>query len=113
MSNALAEDSEAVTPNELALLREDDLSQEELIELIYPIADRVIALDRFKGIDIDLVRSLFYLQSGQAAITAKVLKLLRCESLTPYDSRMLGGMTSRDHEDDSLRMLHSLGLAQK
>ena len=112
-SNALAEDPEAVTPNELELLREGDLSQEELVELIYPIADRVVAIDRFQRIDIDLIRALLYLQPGQPAINSKVFKLLRCEPLTPYDSKILGGMVSRDREDDPLRMLQSLaGLIQ-
>ena len=109
-SNALAESSGVVTPNELALLKEDDLSQEELIDLIYPIADRVIALKRFNGIDIDVVRALLYLQPGQPAISAKVLRLLRCEPLTPYDSGVLGGMVARDHDDDPLRMLQSFAL---
>ncbi|PZU96090.1 MAG: AAA family ATPase [Leptolyngbya sp.] len=106
-SNALAESSGVVTPNELALLKEDDLSQEELIDLIYPIADRVIALSQFNGVDIDVIRALLYLQPGQPAISAKVLKLLRCESLTPYDSKVLGGVVGRDHDDDPLRMLRS------
>lgn len=109
-SNALAERSGVVTPNELALLKEDDLSQEELLELIYPIADRVVALKQFNGIDIDVIRALLYLQSGQPAISAKVLKLLRCEPLTPYDSRVLGGVVGRDHDDDPLRMLRSFAL---
>jgi GTPase SAR1 family protein len=109
-SNALAESSGVVTPNELALLKEDDLSQEELIDLIYPIADRVIALPQFNGVDIDVIRALLYLQPGQPAISAKVLKLLRCEPLTPFDSRVLGGMVGRDHDDDPLRMLRSFAL---
>lgn len=109
-SNALAESSGVVTPNELTLLKEDDLSQEELIDLIYPIADRVIALPQFNGVDIDVIRALLYLQPGQPAISAKVLKLLRCEPLTPYDSRVLGGVVGRDHDDDLLRMLRSFAL---
>lgn len=109
-SNALAERSGVVTPNELTLLKEDDLSQEELIDLIYPIADRVIALKQFNGVDIDVIRALLYLQPGQPAISAKVLKLLRCEPLTPYDSKVLGGVVSRDHDDDPLRMLRSFAL---
>lgn len=109
-SNALSERSGVVTPNELALLKEDDLSQEELIDLIYPIADRVIALKQFNGVDIDVIRALLYLQPGQPAISAKVLKLLRCEPLTSYDSKVLGGMAARDHDDDPLRMLRSFAL---
>lgn len=107
LSNALAEDSAVVTPSELAQLRDGALSQEELIELIYPIADRVVALDRFNAVDIDLIRALLYLQPGQPAINAKIFKLLRCEPLTPYDSKVLGGMAPREREDDPLRMLQS------
>ncbi|MEO1146748.1 MAG: AAA family ATPase [Cyanobacteria bacterium J06638_22] len=110
LSNALAEDNEAVTPRELALLREDDLSREELVDLIYPVADRVLSLKRFNNVDIDLIRALLYLQPGQPAVNGKVFKLLRCEPLTPYDSKMLGGMVSRDREDDPLRMLQSLAV---
>jgi hypothetical protein len=109
-SNALAESSAVVTPNELALLKEDDLSQEELVDLIYPIADRVVALKPFRGVDIDLIRALLYLRPGQPATSSKVLKLLRCEPLTPHDSRVIGGMVSRDRDDDPLRMLQSFAL---
>ena len=108
LSNALAEDTQVITPNELKLLREDNLNQDELVELIYPIADRIVALERFVGIDLDLIRTLLYLQPGQPEINAKVFKLLRCEHLTDFDSNKLGGMTSRDQEDDPLRMLRSL-----
>ena len=70
----------------------------------------MIALDKFSGVDLDVIRALLYLQPGQAAISAKVLKFLRCEPLAPYDSGVLGGMASRDRDDDPLRMLQSLAL---
>lgn len=110
LSNALIENVEAVSQDELARLSDDDLSQEELVNLIYPIADRIVNLDRFNDVDIDLIRALLYLQPGQRAINARVSRLLRCEPLTTYDSNMLGGMTSRDREDDPLRMLQSLAI---
>lgn len=110
LSNALAEAPEAVTPRELALLREDDLSRDELVELIYPIADRIVALPQFGRTDIDVIRALLYLQLSKPAINANVFKLLRCEPLTPYDSRMLGDMASRDRDDDPLRMVQSLAV---
>lgn len=108
LSNALAEDAAAVSTNELMMLREGELAQDGLVDLIYPIADRIVALERFQGVDIDLIRALLYLQLGQPAINAKIFKLIRCEPLTPYDSKVLGGMTSRAQEDDPLRMLQSL-----
>ena len=108
LSNALAENAQVVTPNELKLLRDDDLNRDELSELIYPIADQVVTLERSNDVDLDLIRALLYLQPGQPAINAKVFKFLRCEPLSLYDSNALGGLTSRDHEDDSLRMLQAL-----
>lgn len=107
LSNALAESSGVVTPDELTLLREDDLSPQDLVDLIYPIADRLIALPRFSRVDIDVIQALLYLQSGQPAISVRVHKLLQCDPLTPYDSRLLGGIPSRNQEDDPLRMLQS------
>ncbi|NEP62092.1 MAG: ATP-binding protein [Symploca sp. SIO2G7] len=108
LSNALAEDRQVIRSNELALLQSGDLTKEELLDLLYPAAERVVALERFKGVDLDLVRALRYLQAGRPDINAKVFKLLRCESLTPYDSTMLGGMGPKDQADDPLRMLQSL-----
>lgn len=108
LSTALAEDSQVISSNELELLQTGDLNKEELLDLIYPAADRVISLERFRCVDLDLVRALLYVQAGRPEINAKVFKLLRCESLTPYDSKMLGGMGSKDKEDDPLRMLQSL-----
>ena len=110
ISNALAESPGVISSSELHLLREEDLNTSELLDLIYPVADRVIALENFSGVDLDVIRALLYFQSGQAAINAKVLKFLRCEPLAPYDSGVLGGMSSRDQEGDPLRMLQSLAL---
>ncbi|EDX87076.1 hypothetical protein S7335_4783 [Synechococcus sp. PCC 7335] len=110
ISNALAESPSVMTKSELHLLRQENLNPSELLGLIYPVADRVIGLEKFSGVDLDVIRALLYLQSGQPAISAKVLKFLRCEPLAPYDSDMLGGMASRDHDDDPLRVLQSLAL---
>ncbi|MBF2002686.1 MAG: DUF853 family protein [Synechococcales cyanobacterium M58_A2018_015] len=110
LSNTLAESSGVMTPSELVRLREDNLSQGELIDLIYEVADRVVAVPQFNGIDLDLIRALLYLQPGQPAITGKVLKWLRGETLAPYDSKVLGGIASRDQEDDPLRILQSFAL---
>lgn len=108
ISNALAESPGVMTESELRLLREEDLNTSELLELIYPVADRVVSSARFSSVDIDVIRAFLYLQPGQPALNAKVLKFLRCEPLAPYDSSVLGGMAARDRDDDPIRMLQSL-----
>ncbi len=60
ISNALAESLGVMTESELHLLREEDLNTSELLDLIYPVADRVIALDKFSGVDLDVIRALLF-----------------------------------------------------
>jgi GTPase SAR1 family protein len=108
LSNALAESPQVIAPTDLTRLREADLTSEALMEVIYPVADRVVSLEPFTQIDIDLIRALLYLQPGQPALNARIFKFLRCEPLSSYDSKTLGGLPARAQEDDPLRMMQSL-----
>lgn len=108
LSDALAESPGVLGESQLALLRERDLTSDELVELIYPAADSMVSLEAFQEVDLDVIRALLYLQTGHPALRAKVLKFLRCEPLTSYDSVQLGGMASR--RDDALRMMQSLAI---
>lgn len=110
LSNALAEDDRAVPLRALRILREERLTSELLMSLIYKLADRIIALPAFAGVDLDLVRVLLYLQRDEpVGLKARVLKYLRCEELTDYDRKLLGGLAPRLQSDDPQRLLASFG----
>ncbi|SDY23422.1 helicase HerA domain-containing protein [Nitrosomonas sp. Nm33] len=92
LSNVLIE-QDAIPKSKIECLRTNELSQGDLANLIYEIADLIIK--QFRGQDLDLIRALLYLQCDDASIHARVFKYLRCEPLAEYDSKVLGGLPPR------------------
>ena len=93
----------------LERLREDTLPEEELGFLINRAADELLALDKYRGAHLDVLRVMLYLQRRDPARRARVLKFLRCETLTAYDRRLLGDTASFDDDHAPARMLGELG----
>ena len=93
----------------LERLREDSLPEEELDFLINRGADELCALDKYRGAHLDVLRVMLYLQRRDPARRARVLKFLRCETLTAHDRRLLGDMASFDDDHAAARMLGELG----
>ncbi|WP_295406672.1 AAA family ATPase [uncultured Thiocystis sp.] len=109
LSNALVENTPAVTPAALELLRSGRLSARDRRDLIDRLADRVLKLAPFRQVDLDLVRALLFLQSSDPAIDHRVFRFLRCEPLAQQDQQLLGGLLApRTEEDDPQRMLVAL-----
>ena len=108
LSDALAEDRDALSADDLQVLREGDF---DLVHAdhVSPMVDRILERPGYRDFDPDLLRILLYLQRREPRIRARVLKYLRCEHLNDYDSRMLGGIASRDGGDSPLRMIEQLG----
>jgi energy-coupling factor transporter ATP-binding protein EcfA2 len=108
IATALA--SRAFEPGLATMLRDDEqLEPDEVTDLVYTGADRLIAQRQFQFADIDLLRALLYLYRPNPPLRARVIKYLRCERLSPYDSKMLGEMPSRDRDEDAERMVEMLG----
>ena len=109
LCNALAESCQDVTQEELSQLREEALDQDSLDRLVGELADRIILNDRFSTIDVYLVQALLYLQRDDSPTKARVLKYLRCEGLTAYDRRLLGGIVPSTYPDAPQRLIQRLG----
>jgi hypothetical protein len=114
LSDALAESSRGGrdtpgTADALDRLREAAPGRPVLDELVRELADRVALDPRFASIDYDLVQALFYFQSADPRVKARVLKYLRCEDLTPRDRQDLGGMVPRVYASASQWMIQRLG----
>lgn len=93
-----------------SMLREDDqLDPDEVTDLVFTGADRLIAQRQFQFADLDLLRALLYLYRPNPPLRARVIKYLRCERLSPHDARMLGDLASRDRDEDPERMVEMLG----
>ena len=92
LSTAMAESCPKILRNRLEQLRDHELDQTSIDQLIAELADSIILDDRFNSVDVYLVQALLYLQSNDPPIKARVLKYLRCEELTERDRRLLGGI---------------------
>lgn len=110
LSNALIERRQVVSQNDIDQLRNGDLSRDELNDLIHKIADDILnkQSERFRSVDLDLIRALLYLQHDEPATHARIRKYLHCENMSEYDCKMLGNITPRIQEDDPDRLLQAL-----
>lgn len=106
LSDSLARD---LSPELLDRLRDEATPDEELELVVNTGADELIALDKYRGMHLDVLRVMLYLQRRDPARRARVLKFLRCEGLTPHDRRLLGDTPAFDDEHGPARMLAELG----
>jgi hypothetical protein len=90
-------------------LRDEDISGTELDELVNRFADQLLSQAAFVGIHVDVLRMMLYLQRREPARRSRVLKLLRCEKLSPYDQSFLGGVSGFEGDEGPALMLSELG----
>lgn len=93
----------------LARVREDDLDQPALDAAVAAAADDLIRDPKFAEVDVYLLQALLYLQSGDPAVKARVLKYLRCEDLNDHDRRVLGGIVPCTYDDAPHWMIERVG----
>jgi adenylylsulfate kinase-like enzyme len=108
LSDGLAEGRADIPRAELERLRAEELAEGELAALVGGMVDRVLRAEGLR-LEADLVHALLLLQRRDPALQRRVIRFLRCESLTPYEQRLLGGLAPRDQPDDPLRTIRQLG----
>jgi energy-coupling factor transporter ATP-binding protein EcfA2 len=109
LSTALAETCQSVPHERFDQLREGELDQRSIDQIVGDLADAIIVDDRFSTIDVYLVQALLYLQRNDPRIKARVLKYLRCEDLTEHDRRLLGGIVPCIDPDAPHRIIERIG----
>ncbi len=108
LSDGLAEGRVTIPPDELERLRTAVMTEAELDNTIGTIIDRVVRTEGLEQLESDLVHALLLLQRRDPALQRRVVKYLRCETLTRHDRELLGGLASRDQPEDPLRTLKQL-----
>jgi len=106
LSDSLGRD---LSPELLDRLRDEATPDEELELVVNTGADELCALDKYRGMHLDVLRVMLYLQRRDPARRARVLKFLRCEGLTAHDRKLLGDTPPFDDEHAPARMLAELG----
>lgn len=109
LSDGLAEGRGNIPTADLERLRSAELAVEELDDLIGGMIDRILRAEGLDHLEPDLVHALLLLQRRDPALQRRVIRFLRCESLSPYEQRLLGGLASRDQPEDPMRTIQQLG----
>jgi hypothetical protein len=109
LSDGLAEGRADIPRDELERLRGEVLTPDELSALLGGMADRILRAEGLHQLEADLVHALLLLQRRDPALQRRVIRFLRCEGLTPYEQRLLGGLAPRVQPDDPLRTIRQLG----
>ncbi len=108
LSDALAGRIAGAEEAKLERLREADMTNAELALLTQQLAD--VGLRRGLGeLHADVLRAFLLLQRRDPALRQRVLKLLRCESLSRYEQQLLGDIAPWDDDQAPSRMLQQLG----
>ena len=108
LSDGLAEGRVPIPPDELERLRTAELSESQLDSAIGGIIDRVVRTEGLETLEVDILHALLLLQRRDPALQRRVIKYLRCESLTGHDRKLLGGLPPRDQPEDPLRTIRQL-----
>lgn len=108
LSDGLAEGRVPIPPDDLERLRTAELSETQLDATIGGIIDRVVRTEGLETLEVDVLHALLLLQRRDPALQRRVVKYLRCESLTGHDRKLLGGLAARDQPEDPLRTIKQL-----
>jgi energy-coupling factor transporter ATP-binding protein EcfA2 len=109
LSDGLAEGRGNIPAGDLDRLRSAELAGDELDQLIGGMVDRILRADGLGQLESDLVHALLLLQRRDPALQRRVIRFLRCEPLSGYEQRMLGGLAPRDQPEDPMRTIQQLG----
>lgn len=108
LSDGLAEGRVPIPPEELEQLRTAELTSDELDAVVGGIIDRVVRTEGLERLEVDILHALLLLQRRDPAIQRRVVRFLRCEPLTAYDRKLLGGLSAREQPEDPLRTIQQL-----
>jgi adenylylsulfate kinase-like enzyme len=109
LSDGLAEGRADIPTGDLERLRSAELESEELDMLIGQMIDRILRAEGLAHLESDLVHALLLLQRRDPALQRRVIRFLRCEPLSAYEQKLLGGLSPRLEPDDPMRTIRQLG----
>jgi GTPase SAR1 family protein len=109
LSDGLVEHGGALPREAIAELRAGEIEPGALPALIGRLVDRLMRTPELQAADSDLVHALLLLQRRDPALERRVVKFLRCDSLTSYEQELLGGLAPRTRPEDPARTIEQLG----
>lgn len=109
LSDGLAEHAHLWPSDAVQRLRTQEIETSELPTFMGRLVDRLLRSEALQSIDADVLQALLLLQRRDPALQRRIVKFLRCESLTSYEQELLGGLAPRAQPEDPARMIEQLG----
>ncbi|HWM86797.1 MAG TPA: DUF87 domain-containing protein, partial [Kofleriaceae bacterium] len=107
--DGLTEHAGALSPGSIEELRAGEIPSARLPAFVGQLVDRLMRTEALQAVESDLVHALLLLQRRDPALERRVVKFLRCESLTSYERELLGGLAPRRQPEDPGRTIEQLG----
>jgi energy-coupling factor transporter ATP-binding protein EcfA2 len=111
LAHGLVADADAAMTRDLESLREAPLDDDDLSRLVLRLADAIVASPRFagRGLDINTVRALLYLQRRDPRIDHRIREYLNGRPLAPLAHQAVAALDPNIGEDRAFEVITALG----
>jgi hypothetical protein len=111
LTSRLVADAEAIEPDALEHLREADLDEAALAQLVLKLADDIVSAPKFaaQDLDVNIVRALLYLQRQDPRIDQRVRQYLQGKPLNDLASKAVAALDPNTGEGRAFEIIESLG----
>lgn len=111
LTERLVADVGEIDADDLETLRDAQLSENELGQLILKLADDIIASDRFRDLELDvnIVRALLYLERHDPRIDQRIRQYLHGRQLTPLAHQSVCALDPNTGEDRAFEIITAFG----
>jgi DNA helicase HerA-like ATPase/energy-coupling factor transporter ATP-binding protein EcfA2 len=111
LTGRLLSDASAVSSKNLAALRDADLDDTKLANLVLKLADEIVSSPKYAAqeIDINVVRALLYLERRDPRIDQRVRQYLHGRPLTDLTHQAVAALEPNTGEDRAFEIIAALG----
>lgn len=111
LTSRLVADADAVSHRDLARLREVNLDDAKLADLVLKLADAIVSSPKYlaQELDINVVRALLYLERRDPRIDQRVRQYLHGRPLTDLAHQAVAALDPNTGEDRAFEIITALG----
>ncbi|MCH9765787.1 MAG: ATP-binding protein, partial [Alphaproteobacteria bacterium] len=111
LTERLVSDVSDLNATDLETLRDAQLSENELGQLVLKLADDIIASERFRDLELDvnIVRALLYLERHDPRIDQRIRQYLHGRHLTPLAHQSVCALDPNTGEDRAFEIITAFG----
>ncbi len=111
LTRKLIEGASEIATSDIEKLREDTLEDRALARLVHDLADSIVAAPRFadENIDINIIRSLLYLERHDPRIEQRVRQYLQCRPLNELSLQSVAALDPNVGDGRAFDLIEGIG----